>query len=758
MRRSLAAVIATLVALGVLAASVGAATPTSAPPLFEAGRSVYDIDGVLRATTERSLESVADSLTQASGIPLALIASRAGDQQTAEGTEAQAGAFATEFGPRGVVFLLAVDASTCAGHAAFARGADLTSPQLSDAVLDAIVADRVLPTLAGCDPDTAVIVALNAVSGPLIRAGIALGAAETATPASSAGESPGGSPAASPRPSASARPGGAPESPLPAGPPFPDPEPGRYVYDNAGVFSAATIATVQATIEEIRARTGAEIAVYSQVVDYGISTDEAERHARALMDQWGVGRRGFDDGLVILFDLDPSLVHGQVQLYAGPGYRATFLSNNERQAIFENEMLPFLEREDLDGALLVAMERIDANATPEHAATLARGRTINAIIGLVGTPLVFLLLVVWAGWSWFRYGRDPYYLDDPSILMPAPPPDLTAAAGALVMDGRSSRLTLTTALLDLASRDEIAFRPEDRRFQKDRLAIEIREPDERDAQIGLNRRKPISPAEAYALERLKSLAEEKDGVRVVEPDDLLKFGQHVGSFDTRLESYVKRMGWYRESPKKAVQRWQAIAIVELVAGIIAIAGGFTLPADGLVLLGSGVIGAALVTFAIATWMPARTMQGAVIRAMLAAYRRTLQKTMEMSRSMNQVVESKAVPWLETPDQAVVWGVAMGLRKEVEEVLDRTLSDLRKGVAMGATYIPHWYGSGAGFSAGEGSGFSGIAPGVFSGSAIPDFGNMMSVIGTVGNSPSSSGGGGYGGGGSGGGGGGSGGGF
>ena len=47
------------------------------------------------------------------------------------------------------------------------------------------------------------------------------------------------------------------------------------------------------------------------------------------MDQWGVGRKGFDDGLVILFDMDPGLEHGQVILYAGPGYRATFLDNDE---------------------------------------------------------------------------------------------------------------------------------------------------------------------------------------------------------------------------------------------------------------------------------------------------------------------------------------------------------------------------------------------------------------------------------------------
>ena len=34
---------------------------------------------------------------------------------------------------------------------------------------------------------------------------------------------------------------------------------------------------------------------------------EADSDARALMDQWGVGRKGFDDGLVILFDMYPGL-------------------------------------------------------------------------------------------------------------------------------------------------------------------------------------------------------------------------------------------------------------------------------------------------------------------------------------------------------------------------------------------------------------------------------------------------------------------
>ena len=89
-----------------------------------------------------------------------------------------------------------------------------------------------------------------------------------------------------------------------AGPPFPPPEDGRAVYDTAGVLQASTIGQVEQTIDAIEQRTGAEIAVFTRTVPFPETTDEAEANARALMDQWGVGRKGFDDGLVILFDLN----------------------------------------------------------------------------------------------------------------------------------------------------------------------------------------------------------------------------------------------------------------------------------------------------------------------------------------------------------------------------------------------------------------------------------------------------------------------
>ncbi len=152
----------------------------------------------------------------------------------------------------------------------------------------------------------------------------------------------------------------------------------------------------------------------------------------------------------------------------------------------------------------------------------------------------------------------------------------------------------------------------------------------------------------------------------------------------------------------------------------------------------------------------------MIRAMLHAYRRTLQKTMEQSRTMQQVVDGAGLSWLETPDQAVVWGTALGLQSEIEGVLQRSLEEVRQPPSNASMiWFPTWYHNASGQTVASGLA-SGSGGSIFSGSAVPDLGGMMSALGTIGNSPASSGGGsgggGFSGGGSGGGGGGAGGGF
>jgi hypothetical protein len=98
---------------------------------------------------------------------------------------------------------------------------------------------------------------------------------------------------------------------------------------------------------------------------------------------------------------------------------------------------------------------------------------------------------------------------------------------------------------------------------------------------------------------------------------------------------------------------------------------------------------------------------------------------------------------------MAWGVALGLNADIEAVLQRTVS---QSVAAGRQtgWYPLWF-VGPAYSGGFGAG-GGATPGLYSGTAIPDIGSMMSSLGSIGSTGGGAGGGSFGGGGGGGGGG------
>ena len=534
-----------------------------------------------------------------------------------------------------------------------------------------------------------------------------------------------------------------------AGPPFPPPVEGQRVYDTRHIFSAAAVADAERVSHAIEDRSGAQVVVYTQAVSAGLSESEARDQAAALGNQWGVGRSGFNDGVVVLFDIDPSGIHGKVAIIGGDGFRNAYLPDNDAQRIVDQQIIPRLTESppQFDQALHDALAKLDAAVSPAHVQALSTARTISAIAALIVAPLLFLLLVGTALVRWIRYGKDPVYLDDPSILMPAPPEKLTAADAALIVDGRSTRRALTTALLDLASRGQLSF--EDRRSGLLGTGHQVgihTDPPKGDptieAQRALNGRRPIGGAEKLAYRKLTDLAGTSGEVP---PEKVPSFGKSVDEFDKALEAQVVRGGWYAKPPSEVIAGARRRAVAEIVGGGIVAWASIWLPFAGALVVGLAVVAAGIVTFILSGWMPTVTMPGAMVRAMLAAYRRTLQKTMDQARSMQQVVSEAKLPWLETPDQAVVWGTALGLNAAVEAVLARTLADVQsQRVLPTAVWFPTWYGSPIGAS----GGVAGGAPGgsLFSGSAVPDFGGMFNVLGSIGNSPSSKSSGGFGGGG------------
>src|SRR4029079_12272238 len=248
-------------------------------------------------------------------------------------------------------------------------------------------------------------------------------------------------------------------------------------------------------------------------------------------------------------------------------------------------------------------------ATPEHAATLERARQLNAVLGLLVAPLLFVVLAGAAFWSWLRFGRDPVYLDDPSILMAGPPEALTPAAGVFVLAGKSSRRALTTAMLDLASRGRIAFRQQHGLLGIGRnVGVETRPPAPDPNTLSRQRRndaRPLGPAEELAEARLKSVTHDDGGY--IEPDDLLKFGTAVPAFDKALEAEVVRRGWFAKKPSSVVASWAGRGVVIAILGGFAVFAGANIPFNGLLFIGAALLAAGVSTIALAPGIAARTL-------------------------------------------------------------------------------------------------------------------------------------------------------
>ena len=550
-----------------------------------------------------------------------------------------------------------------------------------------------------------------------------------------------------------------------AGPPFPDPVNDQAVYDTAGTLSAEAEIQLEELIDEIEVRTGAEIVVYTQL-DSDISEDDNLGKAKALIDQWRIGRSGFDDGVVLLVGRDPDPGESRVSLFAGSGFLGAYADEDALTDIIDRSFVPSARAGDFDRATLETVQALDERMDGGGRDRLEMLRVANAGLGLIGAPLALLVSLGLAWRHWRRDGDDPELTDSPSILMAGPPAEMTPALATVVRNGTANQHSINTILAQLASTGRLSFRNLDQvsEARSDADPDPLTDPAV-EVHAGAHDDRDLAPPELEAWERVRQHA---GGSSLLTRDRLWQVNSLLDGSKRDLESAAVRIGWLARMPGRSITRMTAVGIGLAVLGAAAILVGISVPMSGAVLFGGALVLGGLGTAGFGQAMSQRTPQGAYVDAMLTAYRRTLRKTMDQARSFGEVIEQPEIARLaDTPDKAVVWGMALGLHDEVVALLARGLEDQRQATGSPAgAYYPVWLGSSPG-SSWSGAAAADMAGGVsygsgstFSGSAMPDIGGMFDALGSVGSTPpssssSSSGGGGFSGGGSSGGGGGSG---
>ena len=526
-----------------------------------------------------------------------------------------------------------------------------------------------------------------------------------------------------------------------AGPPFPDPVDGQAVYDTAGILSPQTEAQLESVIDEVEATVGAELVVYTQV-DPGISEDENLDSAKALIDDWGIGRSGFDDGLVLMVGMSDNLINGRVSLFAGSGFLGAYANEDALKSIIDDEFVPSAIAADFDAATLDTMTAVAERATPANRDRLEMLRIANSALGLVGAPLALLVSLGLAWNTWRREGDDPRLTDSPSILMAGPPAEMTPPIATVIRRGTGDQHTVNTLLMELASTGRISFHNLDQvsSARSDDTADPLTDPAiEVHAEVGDD--DDLKAPQREAWDKLKKLS---GGSGRLSRERLWRVNSELGLMKRAFEHEAVRLGWLARMPGPSIARMSGIGIGLAVLGAGAIGIGIVVPMSGAVMLGAALILGGIGTFLFGRAMSQRTPNGAYVDAMLTAYRRTLRKTMEQARSMSDVVQDPQIAMLaDTPDKAVVWGLALGLHDEVASVLARGLEEQRNATGSPAgAYYPVWMGSSPGSAwsssaAGAAGGVSYGSGSIFSGSAVPDIGGMFNALGRVGATPPSS---------------------
>jgi uncharacterized protein len=195
------------------------------------------------------------------------------------------------------------------------------------------------------------------------------------------------------------------------------PKPTSYVSDLAGVMDAASKQQIEDICREVAQKANAQIAVVT-VNDLGGQAVEDFTHA--LQQKWGVGTKGTDRGIVMLF-----AIHDRKRwIEVGNGLQG--ILNDAKAGDIGRSMVPQLKDEDYGAAALNGVQQIasaiaaDANVTLDAPAPHTYHRERAQQSGGHGFSIggiIFIIILIFlftrggrgggggGGWMWFLLGN-----------------------------------------------------------------------------------------------------------------------------------------------------------------------------------------------------------------------------------------------------------------------------------------------------------------------------------------------------------------
>ena len=181
------------------------------------------------------------------------------------------------------------------------------------------------------------------------------------------------------------------------------PKPTDYVSDFAHVLSPEAVARIDSICAQLdHSQANSQIAV---VTVHTLDGDDASDYATKLYDQWKIGGKGTDKGVLILLAVDDH------KRFIETGYGVEGVLNDAKVGDIGRAMVPDLRANDYDGAVLLAVGQVAQDIAADAHVTLNQGAPLenepieptvhhSSVLGKL--ILLIIVLIFFGGFSLLR--------------------------------------------------------------------------------------------------------------------------------------------------------------------------------------------------------------------------------------------------------------------------------------------------------------------------------------------------------------------
>ncbi len=439
----------------------------------------------------------------------------------------------------------------------------------------------------------------------------------------------------------------------------------RHVFDGAGVLSVSDLSAAESKASSLGSSIGA--GVYIDVA----RGDSEDAYSTAFSNGTDLSWR-LDGSVVIALAVSGKTLGGYVD--ADSDFWSAYATNDPWvNSSIANEVVP---SGDLGAAVMRAIDGVSLPPDPAKAVGDA-ARTVSdavtgSVRGFVENPtnqrwsflgfLLGLLSIVAFQLDRWRRRRDGGYGDDDSVILPAPPSEMTPALAALMAAPLDTTRAVTAALLDLAAHGFIAFYQPRSPASTGGVAVVSDGGSARRGPIhSTATERPLGQAESELLAGLRAWSKASGAETTADAGDFAVLRPLFERTAERLEEIAGSHGWLNLRPDIASLAWLAYGALLLVA--TAAMALIWQPIAAVALWYAALV---IMPRAFKMPLPLRTREGQMTSATVDAYRRTLKRALSS--------EPGTVPlWLANAEEAALWGYAWGLEGEVQDFVARNVA-------------------------------------------------------------------------------------